>query len=617
MVPSSDGSEAFVTFGRGILKVFNNAKNFGFVSPVFKNEDGEGPPLPACAEEGLWFFGNHQLPNRASPGVELTFEIWENNQGKAQARNVKVSTEPSHNQRDYDDRAEFGGNRQSDRSSYGGGYGNNDRQGGDRYGSYGGGGDRSMQNYGRGGRNDRNDNQRRHQNEPKVIYPSVYVSDVPVEYTETTLRELHRQLGLNPDAIMGLKFLPFTEVSLGTSGGEKSTVTPVTGAVILRYLNEEAANAAVERLRGHPIRTSKGVTKYLGAKHAAPAKWVIQRQQEEDETKTAYRPPRGSAEAIMQKVRGNVVRVSAAGYGVIKSAEWGEVMWRQYELPTNLRTMQFADKRRFDMEITTFPDYQRLKEMEGRDVEAELYKTEDGQMRASHVRLVSSNGATAAKLEDQGHNTSSSSYDKLFLPGSDQDPGFEEDRESPPRPAPPASEDRPFYPGITTGAPPPRPGSAPGPPPPPPPMDGKGYGKGPGDPYFKTQPCPYFRQGQCQAGHECFYAHSMEELRPPPEAQMMQMMQMLHSQKKKEKKKDKKEKKRKREFSDEEDGDDDDGIKEEYHGGGRGGASYAKDEYAGGGAYAGVKYEDNYRRSPSFSPRGPPSRKRRVEERGY
>ena len=41
--------------------------------------------MPASA---LRFFGNHSLPYRAIPGVELTFEIWENASGKAQARQL-------------------------------------------------------------------------------------------------------------------------------------------------------------------------------------------------------------------------------------------------------------------------------------------------------------------------------------------------------------------------------------------------------------------------------------------------------------------------------------------------------------------------------------------------
>merc|ERR1719221_1550339 len=110
------------------------------------------------------------------------------------------------------------------------------------------------------------------------------------------------------------------------------------------------------------------------------------------------------------KVSGTVVRVSMAGYGVIKSAEFGEVMWRQYELPNNLRTMQFADKAKFQREVEGREDYKRLKEMEGRDVEAELYKLPDGQLRASHVRML--NAGSVPMLEDgrSGGATSASTF---------------------------------------------------------------------------------------------------------------------------------------------------------------------------------------------------------------
>merc|ERR1719253_1403 len=201
------------------------------------------------------------------------------------------------------------------------------------------------------------------------------------------IRDLHRQLGLNPDTIMGLKYLPFTEVSLGVAGesGRKERIAPVTGAVIIRYVNDEAANAAVERLKGHPIKTSQGVTKHLGAKHAAPAKWVLQRRQEE-EHKQKENSSRG--ESINQKVKGVVARVSMSGYGVIKSADYGEVMWRQYELPTNIRTMQFADPAKFKADVEKRQEYKRLKQMEGAEVEAELYKLPDGQIRAWHVRAL-------------------------------------------------------------------------------------------------------------------------------------------------------------------------------------------------------------------------------------
>merc|ERR1712183_168396 len=40
-------------------------------------------------------------------------------------------------------------------------------------------------------------------------------------------------------------------------------------------------------------------------------------------------------------------------------------------------------------------------------------------------------------------------------------------------------------------------------------------------PFFKTQPCPYHRQGMCQMGQGCFYAHSPSELRQLPAQAMM------------------------------------------------------------------------------------------------
>ncbi|CAE7860785.1 unnamed protein product, partial [Symbiodinium necroappetens] len=123
---------------------------------------------------------------------------------------------------------------------------------------------------------------------------------------------------------------------------------------------------------------SSGVTKHLGAKHATPPKWVVQRKQQEDEQKKITGGGGDSSkgkklkteEGQSQKVSGSVHRVSMAGYGVIKSPEWGEVLWRQYELPTNLRCLQFTDRAKFVSQVEHREDYRRLKEMVGKQVRA-------------------------------------------------------------------------------------------------------------------------------------------------------------------------------------------------------------------------------------------------------
>lgn len=372
----------------------------------------------------------------------------------------------------------------------------------------------------------------------------------------------------------------------------------------------------------------------------------------------------------MQKIQGTVARVSAAGYGVIKSQDYGEVMWRQYELPTNLRTMQTTDPAKFQEEVQSRDDFQRLKAMEGRTVEAELYRLPDGQLRAWHVKTIDAPGQLAneahgetdkhvvcvrplpqnwggAELRERfewygnlveatverrvyGDITTESDEPVWLLGvlrfddpncaeqvirhenGGSLDGGgqsvtvelgirrtdigwcdgvvsrYSEEHgmglirseqvndeihfEAPPEMrtgdlrgshveakvetggdgSPQALEVRAKAP-ERHGKDKNRHGSAGDP------MManmfGGHMGMQPGtaanDPYYKTQPCPYYRQGMCRMGAECYFAHTPDELRPAPESLVMsQMAKMLGGgAPKKDKKDKKKEKKRKREAS--------------------------------------------------------------------
>lgn len=100
---------------------------------------------------------------------------------------------------------------------------------------------------------------------PTTIYPSIYVSDMPTEYTEDIVRDLHASIGLDPDTLMAIKFLP------------PQTINDGTCCCICRYIDDSAANKAVESIRGKPVVTAHGNQKYLGARKAKPAKWMLER----------------------------------------------------------------------------------------------------------------------------------------------------------------------------------------------------------------------------------------------------------------------------------------------------------------------------------------------------
>eukprot|EP00421_Protoceratium_reticulatum_P044241 CAMPEP_0168438592 /NCGR_PEP_ID=MMETSP0228-20121227/42039_1 /TAXON_ID=133427 /ORGANISM="Protoceratium reticulatum, Strain CCCM 535 (=CCMP 1889)" /LENGTH=459 /DNA_ID=CAMNT_0008452861 /DNA_START=1 /DNA_END=1376 /DNA_ORIENTATION=+ len=91
--------------------------------------------------------------------------------------------------------------------------------------------------------------------------PSVYVSEVPAEFTEPNMYAFHSSLGLGN--LAGIKFLP-------------RKISGLTGSVMLRYSSQAAAQAAMQRLNGHPVNLSSGAVKYLVAKLADPPKGGVQ-----------------------------------------------------------------------------------------------------------------------------------------------------------------------------------------------------------------------------------------------------------------------------------------------------------------------------------------------------
>lgn len=100
---------------------------------------------------------------------------------------------------------------------------------------------------------------------PTVIYPSAYISDVPVEYKEDTMLQLHKACSLDPATVMGMKFLPPQEAMAETC------------CCIVRYLDQESADKAVAAIRGRPVLLRSGACKFFGAKIAKPARWMVEK----------------------------------------------------------------------------------------------------------------------------------------------------------------------------------------------------------------------------------------------------------------------------------------------------------------------------------------------------
>merc|ERR1712190_716792 len=77
---------------------------------------------------------------------------------------------------------------------------------------------------------------------PAVIYPSVYVSDAPREYTDASFRDLHDACGVPQTGIVSMKFLP------------AKTRDAETCSVIVRYIDDESASQAVGLLQNTNVQ---------------------------------------------------------------------------------------------------------------------------------------------------------------------------------------------------------------------------------------------------------------------------------------------------------------------------------------------------------------------------
>ncbi|CAE8582707.1 unnamed protein product [Polarella glacialis] len=86
---------------------------------------------------------------------------------------------------------------------------------------------------------------------------SVYLSEVPVEFTEASLQAFQASLGIY--GMVSAKILA------------RRTPGP-TGSVIVKYQNPDLAWAAMSKLSGHPVKLSTGEMRHLIAKPAAPPK---------------------------------------------------------------------------------------------------------------------------------------------------------------------------------------------------------------------------------------------------------------------------------------------------------------------------------------------------------
>jgi len=87
----------------------------------------------------------------------------------------------------------------------------------------------------------------------------LYVSEVPVDWTEDTIMSAHSEAGLDPATLSSVKML------------ERRHVSYPTGAAILRYVDHTSAATAMTLLQGRPV-TIPGGSRQLVVRFADPPK---------------------------------------------------------------------------------------------------------------------------------------------------------------------------------------------------------------------------------------------------------------------------------------------------------------------------------------------------------
>eukprot|EP00931_Biecheleriopsis_adriatica_P015152 TRINITY_DN11748_c0_g1_i2.p1 TRINITY_DN11748_c0_g1~~TRINITY_DN11748_c0_g1_i2.p1 ORF type:complete len:728 (-),score=152.85 TRINITY_DN11748_c0_g1_i2:35-2218(-) len=99
---------------------------------------------------------------------------------------------------------------------------------------------------------------------PKVVYTQAFISDIPVEFGEKELCDLHTECGIaEEDFPISCKFLPSKDQT-----GE-------TCAVIARYREDAVLQRVILKMSGHPVTTRSGRVKTVGISKAKPAAWMI------------------------------------------------------------------------------------------------------------------------------------------------------------------------------------------------------------------------------------------------------------------------------------------------------------------------------------------------------